>query len=225
VAGRQRPSVRHHRQAQASLDAWVEHYNSGRPHQSIGMVLPVERFALAARRDVVETVGEPAPVAPPAARPPGVMRWVDKRGLISLARFTYRAGRVFTGEPVEVVCQGGLVEILCMGVVIATHAQRLRPEDPNPTASPRQGRVRPASTGCNVKRIADGSGTVSFAGASYRAGRAWARTTVDVTIVGASVQLSVDGKVIRVHRIRHDRTKEHGAFATPNGRPRKAISA
>ena len=46
-----------------------------------------------------------------------------------------------------------------------------------------------------------------------------------VAIVGASVQLSVDGKVIRVHPIRHDRTKEHGAFATPNGRPRKAKSA
>jgi hypothetical protein len=28
-------------------------------------------------------------------------------------------------------------------------------------------------------------------------------------------------KVIRVHAIRHDRSKEHGAFATPHGRPRK----
>ena len=101
-------------EAQASLDGWVEHYNTERPHQSIGMVPPTQRFALASQREVVEPVGEPALVQP-APRPPGVVRWVDKRGLISLARFTYRAGRVFTGEPVEVVCHGGLVEILYAG--------------------------------------------------------------------------------------------------------------
>jgi transposase InsO family protein len=211
-------------EAQASLDAWVAHYNTERPHQSVGMEPPATRFALAARRDVVTVFDEPAVVEPPA-RPAGVMRWVDKRGLVTLSRFSYRAGRVFSGEPVEVVCHAGLVEILYKGTVIATHAQRLRPEDPRPAASPRQGRVRPASAGPTVKRVADANGTVSFAGASSRAGRAWARTSVDVTIVGASVQLSVDGKVIRVHPIRHDRAKEHGAFATPNGRPRKVKSA
>jgi hypothetical protein len=31
------------------------------------------------------------------------------------------------------------------------------------------------------------------------------------------VQLAVAGRVIKVHPIRHDRAKEHGAFATPNG--------
>jgi len=30
--------------AQAALDAWVEEYNSLRPHQSLGMVTPAERF-------------------------------------------------------------------------------------------------------------------------------------------------------------------------------------
>jgi hypothetical protein len=39
--------------------------------------------------------------------------------------------------------------------------------------------------------------------------------------VAGSVQLSSGGKVIRVHPIRHDRTKEHGAFAVPAGRPRR----
>lgn len=67
--------------------------------------------------------------------------------------------------------------------------------------------------------MADAGGTISFAGASYRAGRAWARTSIDVAIVGASVQLSVDGKVIRSHAIRHDRTKEHGASPPPTVGP------
>jgi transposase InsO family protein len=93
-------------EAQASLDAWVRHYNTERPHQSLGMVPPAERFALAARRDVADTVDEPAPVAP-APRPSGVSRWVDQRGSISLASFRYRVGPTFVGEPVEVVCHGG----------------------------------------------------------------------------------------------------------------------
>jgi len=35
------------------------------------------------------------------------------------------------------------------------------------------------------------------------------------------VQLSVDDQVIRVHPIRHDRSRELGAFANPKGRPRR----
>jgi hypothetical protein len=40
-----------------------------------------------------------------------------------------------------------------------------------------------------------------------------------VTIVAGSVQLSKDGKLIRIHPIRHDRAKELAAFANPKGRP------
>jgi transposase InsO family protein len=215
-------------EAQAALDAWVETYNSERPHQSLGDRPPVERFQLAGRVEVAEGLeaGEDGPApAGPTARPPGVIRWVDKQGAISLARFTYRVGRVFTGEPVEVVCHRGLVEVLYKGTVIATHAQRRRPDDRDPARSPQRVRARSATAGITVTRMADHSGTVSFAGASYSAGRTWARSSVEVAIVGGSVQLSVDGKVIRVHAIRHDRSKEHGAYATPKGRPRAPKSA
>jgi hypothetical protein len=71
-----------------------------------------------------------------------------------------------------------------------------------------------------VIRSVDAAGSISFAGASYRVGRSWGRTSVEVAIVAGSVQISAHGKVIRVHQIRHDRSKEHGAFATPKGRPR-----
>ena len=74
----------------------------------------------------------------------------------------------------------------------------------------------------SVTRRVDGGGTVSFAGTGYRVGRSWARQLVEVAIVAGSVQISAQSKVIRVHAIRHDRSKEHGAFATPQGRPRKA---
>lgn len=62
---------------------------------------------------------------------------------------------------------------------------------------------------------------VSFAGTRYRVGRSWARQSIAVTIVAGSVQLSQGGKVIRVHPIRHDRSRELGAFANPKGRPRR----
>jgi len=212
-------------EAQASLDAWVEHYNTQRPHQALGMACPVERFRLGAVRGVLEPVDEPPPAQRPSPRPGGVSRWVDQRGQVSLARFSYRVGAGFAGERVEVVCDRGLVEILHAGVVVATHAQRQRPDTPMPTRAPVVARARPATAGLTVVRLADASGTVSFAGASYRAGRSWARSSIEVTIVGRSVQLSVHGKVIRVHPIRHDRAKELGAFATPNGRPRKPKTA
>jgi Mu transposase-like protein len=76
-------------------------------------------------------------------------------------------------------------------------------------------------SGMSVTRRVDQGGSVSFAGAGYRVGRSWARQVVDVAIVAGSVQISAKGKVIRVHAMRHDRSKEHGAFATPHGRPRK----
>jgi hypothetical protein len=55
----------------------------------------------------------------------------------------------------------------------------------------------------------------------YRAGRAWRGKEVEVSIVAGSVQIACHGTIVRTHAIRHDRAKEHGAFATPHGRPRK----
>ncbi len=74
-------------------------------------------------------------------------------------------------------------------------------------------------------RLANADGTITFAGTEYRAGRSGARTFLDVTIVGGSVQLSKDGVVIRLHPIRHDRARELGAFANPKGRARRKNSA
>ena len=77
-----------------------------------------------------------------------------------------------------------------------------------------------ATDGMVVTRVVDSSGYVSFAGTNYRVGNRWRGRSAQVCIVAGSVQLSCDGQIVRVHPIRHDRAKEHGAFATPNGRPR-----
>jgi hypothetical protein len=217
---------------QEALDAWVGEYNTARPHQSCGRRPPIERFRLANRSLAADTTAaaEPPPPAAPAQvagkRPAGVSRWVNAAGKISLAGFSYSVGATYAGEPVEVVVAGGLVDILHAGVVVATHAQRLRQDqaDRAPRARVTR-RARDATAGLTVTRLANGIGTITFAGASYTAGRRWAHTPLDVTIVAGSVQLSKDGKVIRIHPIRHDRAKELGAFANPKGRPRRKNSA
>jgi transposase InsO family protein len=220
---------------QAALDGWVAEYNTTRPHQSCGGRPPAERFRLADRSVTPDdSAAAPSPPAAPAAaargpaagRPAGVSRWVNAHGKISLAGFTYHAGATYAGEPVEVVAAGGLVDILHAGVVVVTHAQRMREDqaDRAPRA-PVARRARDATAGLTVTRLANRAGTVSFAGTDYQAGRRWARQAIDVSIVAGSVQLSKDGKVIRVHPIRHDRARELGAFANPKGRPRRKNSA
>ena len=88
---------------------------------------------------------------------------------ISLAGFIYAAGATFAGQPVEVVVAGGLVEILHAGVLVATHAQRLRADQAGrvPRARVGHGRARDATAGLTVTRLADGAGVVSFAGTPY----------------------------------------------------------
>ena len=218
---------------QAALDGWVSEYNTARPHQSCGGRPPAGRFALAVRDRslaVDTTAAEPVP-SPALARwngkrPAGVSRWVDAAGKISLGGFAYNVGATYAGEPVEVVVDRGLVDILHAGVVVATHAQRLREDqaDRVPRARPAR-RKRDVTAGLSVRRLANHDGTVTFAGTTYRAGRMWARTFIDVTIVAGSVQLSKDGQVLRVHPIRHDRSRELGAFANPKGRARRKNSA
>ena len=215
---------------QAALDAWVAEYNTARPHQSCGGRPPIERFQLADRSLAADTSAatepQPAPARPASTRPAGVSRWVNAAGKISLGGFHYNVGATYAGEPVEVVVASGLVDICHRGVVVATHAQRFR--DDQADRAPRAWaarRARDATAGLTVTRLADADGTVTFAGTTYRAGRMWARTFIDVTIVAGSVQLSKDGKVIRIHPIRHDRSRELGAFANPQGRPRRKNSA
>jgi hypothetical protein len=194
-----------------------------RPHQSCGGRPPAERFALANQdltADSSAVAAGPAPRLAAGRRPAGVSRWVNAHGKISLAGFSYFVGATYAGEPVEVVTAGGLVDILHAGVVVAMHVQRLRADQADRAPRARVARkARDAAKGLTVTRLANHDGQVTFAGTTYRAGRMWARTFIDVTIVAGSVQLSKDGKVIRVHPIRHDRSRELGAFANPQPRP------
>lgn len=206
-------------EAQAAVDAWVWTYNHDRPHQGIGMVAPWERFRLADPDAFVET-------DPPAAGP-STTRKVGTDGKISFAGHRYPIGRWLAGEAVEVAVDAGVVSVHHRGVLVATRAQRHRP-DRELAALQRQRRrpvPRQATVGQAVTRKVDVSGCVSFAGCSYRVGKAHKRRQVQIAIVGDVVEISSGGEVLKTHPIRHDRSREHGAFANPGGRPRRSNAA
>jgi transposase InsO family protein len=120
---------------QAALDAWVTDYNTARPHQSLGMRPPMERFQFAPHLAAGEVpVVDPVPIvsAQPsiqsATRLHGVQRWVDRRGLIRLAGFSYRVPIILAGEPVEAVVAEHLVRIFHRNVLVAEHVQRRKPD-------------------------------------------------------------------------------------------------
>jgi transposase InsO family protein len=212
--------------AQAQLDAWVAFYNHQRPHQSLGMAPPWERFRLAAQPAPAAQTAPPVSSQPVPAVPSATRR-VSAQGTISFASTRYKAGRWLAGETVDVVCDGGLVHLHHRGVLIATHARR---HQPNQQAAGLRRKTKPVgpkptASAVSVTRKVDSSGSVCFAGSTYRVGSAYKRRQVQVAVVGDTVEISIGTKLIRTHKVKHDRTREHGALANPGGRPNRINAA
>ena len=209
-------------EAQTALDAWVAHYNTERPHQGIGMVAPVQRFELAGERL------EPVACLPEEERPKPALRTYTRQvstgGRISFEGFAYHVGVWLAGEAVELACRDGLLEVSHRGVLVACHArrrpaqaaapQRMRPQRPRA--------ARPATDGPVVQRKVASSGEVSFAGTGYRVGNSHRGEQVEVRLVGDTVEISQRGRLLKTWPARHDRSREHGAFSTPTGRPHRS---
>lgn len=209
--------------AQAQLDGWVKHYNHERPHQSIGRMPPIERFKLAAVTPAPAVVLDDVV----ADDEPVTTRRVSTKGTISFASVQYKAGAWLAGQTVDVVCEGGLVQLHHRGVLVATHARK-HALDKQTAAVERGRKPRPArrsATSASVTRKVDSSGNVCFAGTSYRVGNTYKRRQVQVAVVGDTVEISVGNELIRSHAVRHDRTREHGALANPGGRPHRRNAA
>jgi hypothetical protein len=208
--------------AQAQLDGWVVEYNTTREHQSLGDRPPASRFAFAQRQVSDEEAGPTPSVTRPGM--PRLLRRVHHNGRVEVLRFRYHVGRLYAGQKVEVFTKDGLIEIFHDGVLVATHARRHLADDEVRVhgATLSSGR---ASSGEFVVRKVDASGSVSFAGTRYRVGNAYRRRSVELTITRDTIQISIDGKLIRTHAKRHDRGKEHGALGNPGGRPDRINAA
>jgi transposase InsO family protein len=209
---------------QAALDAWVVDYNNQREHQALGDVPPIRRFELARPPSLEVIDGDVTAQQEPQPVKKVVGRRVDRAGRISILKHRYHVGRHLAGEAVTIESANGLLHISHNGVVVATHARRhLIDDDDRMDRRPQHAR-QPAhpTRGTEVLRIVDKHGSVSFAGTGYRVGNRYRGETVGVRLVGDTVQITLDGTLLRTHRARHDRSKEFGALAQPNGKPRRA---
>jgi transposase InsO family protein len=217
-------------QAQEQLDAWVAHYNTERPHQGIGMVAPIRRFELAARTQSAileqpeafdagaEDEHGPAPVEGEV-----VTRRVREGGRISLDGFDYYVGAYLDGETVELLTRAnGLVEVHHRGVFVACHARRRTAVAKRLQRSSGQAQ---RTAGRFVLRTVDAKGAISFAGSAYTVGPRHSGRQVEVSIARGKVRITHNGTLLGTHAIRHDRSKELGAFAIPQGRPRQHTKA
>ena len=153
---------------------------------------------------------------------PRLIRRVLVDGKVSLLNFKYHVGRYLAGQSVELRSHDGLIEVFHEGVLVATHARRHLPEQDEAVqrqavaAAP----TRPATDRFVIRKVG-GGGSVSFAGADYRVGNAFKGRQVEVCLASDTIQIWGDGKILRTHAVKHDRRKEHGAFANPGGRPER----
>jgi transposase InsO family protein len=92
-------------QAQEALDLWVAEYNTDRPHQSLDMATPAERFA-SATPTVIELhnpeAAVPAPAPAPTAGVERVTRRVMTNGTVSVSYQRFSLGLRYAGALVEV---------------------------------------------------------------------------------------------------------------------------
>jgi hypothetical protein len=209
-------------QAQAEIDAWVAHYNGDREHQAIGDVPPIRRFELA-QPHPTEVIDPTLSEEPPAPTGRTVSRRVDRAGRISILKHRYHVGRHLAGQRVTVESADGLLHVSHDGVLVATHARRhLAEDDDRMDRGAKAARPSPPTTGDEVLRKVDPSGSISFAAAGYRVGNRYIGQTVGVRVVSDTVQITQGGSLLRTHRARHDKAKEFGALGNPGGRPRRA---
>ncbi|MBW8171496.1 IS481 family transposase [Ornithinimicrobium sp. Arc0846-15] len=91
LTGRILPS---RRQAQAELDAWVDSYNRDRPHQSLGMDTPQQRYQPLTRREVA--------VIAQRTGPDWVTRKVSTVGVVCVSWQQVSVGRHRAGERCDI---------------------------------------------------------------------------------------------------------------------------
>jgi transposase InsO family protein len=124
-------------QAQAELDAWVLEYNTRRPHSSIGMVPPAERFA--ARHEPVRQL------RPAAGQDRTSEEWVARRagsnGVISVSWQQICLGQAAAGHSVDVHVTDRVIQVWDGNQLLKTVARASTGEVRKKRASTPRGEV------------------------------------------------------------------------------------
>jgi hypothetical protein len=125
---------------QAALDAWRQEYNTGRPHQSLGMAFPASRFAPAAHGlplrvpaglalTVPDGTDRGPAVTPAAAGLPSVALEVDKTvppsGNLQIGRQQIWLGPALAGRTITIWADETSLHVLLDGTRLKTLPSRL----------------------------------------------------------------------------------------------------
>src|SRR6201997_4608275 len=125
------PAFTNLKTAQQALDEWVDYYNSARPHQSLNMTTPIERFSATA-----------SPACPSPSALAGVDRdgqdWVSRRvttnGVVSVAWQQVCVGAHYAGARCDVHVDGELLRFWIGDQLVKTAARTSRGEVRNKRA-------------------------------------------------------------------------------------------
>ena len=126
-----KPAFTNLKTAQQALDEWVDYYNSARPHQSLNMTTPAQRFTATA-----------SPACPSDSAPAGVDRdgqdWVSRRvttnGVVSVAWQQVCVGAHYAGARCDVHVDGELLRFWIGDQLVKTAARTSRGEVRNKQA-------------------------------------------------------------------------------------------
>jgi transposase InsO family protein len=108
-------------EAQAAVDAWVEGYNTERPHQALEMATPAQRFRLRA-------LAKDASCLPVDAaedhRGQWVLRRVGSNGVLSVDNQLFSVANAFKGELVDVFVDETTIQVWSKNHLVKTVARQ-----------------------------------------------------------------------------------------------------
>ena len=127
-----RPAFTNLKVAQQALDEWVDYYNTARPHQSLDMATPAQRFAPAATPLV--SPATPGPVGDDRTGDDWVSRRVCANGIVCVSWQQVCVGRHHAGARCDVHVDGELLRFWVGDQLVKTAARTSRGEVRNKRA-------------------------------------------------------------------------------------------
>jgi hypothetical protein len=212
------PGERPQERAQAAFDAWRKEYNHRRPHQSLDMAAPADRFRPSSRADDTLELWAPAdlepviaPVSRPDAAPPvpepanwpdaiEIERAVPPSGNMTIGPQQFWLGTSRTGQTVSFWIDTTTVHLSIAGWRIKTVPSRLTAVDlarlrqagghpaGPPPAGPAPGAL--AATSCvEVERLVNSAGIITLGNQVIQVGS---------PLAGQRTRIRLDGQVMHV---------------------------
>jgi integrase-like protein len=115
-----RPAFANLKAAQQALDEWVDYYNTARPHQSLQMSTPAQRFSAAAKPTAALSTAGPAS---DRTGDDWVSRRVGSNGIVCVSWQQVCVGRHHAGARCDVQVDGDLLRFWIGDQLVKTAAR------------------------------------------------------------------------------------------------------